>query len=187
MRRLRRFLLLCLVAAVIAALGIAVAGLAAKAANADVAIVFGNTVDRQGRPSARLRARLDEAKRLYSRGRVRRIIVSGGVGAEGVDESTAMKRYLISSGVPEARIHADRAGLNSALTAANARTYMDSTGLKSADIVTQYFHIPRAMLACRAAGIEVVGASAPRYFELRDLYSLARETVALPVYAIRRR
>ena len=72
-------------------------------------------------------------------------------------------------------------------TCANAKAFMDTAGETSANIVTQYFHIPRAKLACRREGIDIEGAESPRFFELRDLYSIARELVALPVYLIRRR
>ncbi len=81
---------------------IVLGGLAAKAGTADVAIVFGNTVERSGRPSARLRARLEVARDLYAARRVRRIIVTGSVGREGFDESLVMQRWLISAGVPSA-------------------------------------------------------------------------------------
>lgn len=162
-----------------------IVGLGATPRAADVAIVFGNTVERSGRPSARLRARLDAARELYSSGRVRKIIVTGGVGKEGFDESLVMQSVLVRAGVPARDIHADAKGLNTALSCQNARAYMTSQGLTSADVVTQYFHIARARLACRRAGIRVAGAFAPRYFELRDMYSLAREVVAYPAYALR--
>lgn len=62
---------------------------------------------------------------------------------------------------------------------------MESKGLETAAVVTQYFHIPRARWSCRQEGIEISGARAPRFFEPRDLYSLARETVAFPVYLLK--
>ena len=66
-------------------------------------------------------------------------------------------------------------------------TLCEVYGAHRAVVVTQYFHVARATLACRRAGIDIVGASVPRWFEPRDLYSLAREVVALPVYAVRGR
>jgi len=148
--------------------------------------VFGNTVERSGWPSPRLRARLDAARGLYAQGTVRRVFVSGGLGREGFDEALVMKRYLVRAGVPDSLVYADRAGVNTAATCANARAYMAANGLRTADVVTQHFHVLRARMACRRAGIAVVGAIAPRFFELRDLYSLAREGIAYPVYALRR-
>lgn len=96
-----------------------------------------------------------------------------------------MQRYLVSAGVPESLVLADGKGTNTAATCAHAHAYMTEHGLRTANVVTQYFHIPRATLACRRAGIDVVGAIAPRFFEPRDLYSLAREAIAYPAYAFR--
>ncbi len=95
-----------------------------------------------------------------------------------------MQRWLIGAGVPSADIHADPLGRNTALSCVNARAYMMSQHLSTADVVTQYFHVPRACLACRRAGIHVAGARSPRFFEPRDLYSIAREAVAFPAYAL---
>jgi vancomycin permeability regulator SanA len=164
---------------------LAIVGLTAQARPADVAIVFGSKVEPTGRPSPRLKARLDAARELFGSGKVRRIIVSGGTGKEGFDESAVMKAYLVGAGVPGAAVYADGRGVNTERTCADARTLMESHGLRRADVVTQYFHVARATLACRRAGIEVVGAVAPRYFEPRDVYSLAREVVAFPVYYLR--
>lgn len=159
-------------------------GLNTRPRRADLAIVFGNTVERTGQPSPRLRARLDAARQLYARGIIRRIFVSGGLGREGFDEALVMRRYLVSAGIPETLVVADPAGVNTAATCAHAHAYMAANGLRTADVVTQYFHVLRAEMACRRAGIIVVGAVAPRFFELRDLYSLARETIAYPVYML---
>jgi uncharacterized SAM-binding protein YcdF (DUF218 family) len=52
-------------------------------------------------------------------------------------------------------------------------------------VVTQYFHIPRAMLALRKAGAPGISATYPRFFEWRDFYSILRELAALPDYALR--
>jgi uncharacterized SAM-binding protein YcdF (DUF218 family) len=96
-----------------------------------------------------------------------------------------MKDYLVGEGVPGGSIHEDDDGLTTGATCANAKAFMDTSGETSANIVTQYFHIPRATLSCRRAGIDIEGAESPRFFELRDLYSIARELVALPVYLVR--
>ena len=163
---------------------LSVVGLTAKPGDAPVAIVFGSKVETTGEPSERLKARLDTATELYESGRAEVIVVSGGLGDEGFSEPRVMKDYLVDAGVPVGSIHEDDDGLNTGATCANAKAFMESAGQTSANIVTQYFHIPRAVLACRRAGIDVDGAEAPRFFELRDLYSIARELVALPVYLI---
>ena len=173
-----------ILAAVLLAVWLVVTGLGATPRPADVAIVFGNTVERTGKPSARLRARLVAARDLYASKLVRKIIVTGGLGREGFDESDVMRDWLVRAGVPAADIHEDSEGLNTAQSCANAHAYMTAQGLSTADVVTQYFHVARACLACRRAGIRVVGATSPRFFEQRDLHSIAREVVGFPVYLL---
>jgi len=169
------------------AVTLALYGLLSRPAPADMAIVFGNTVNPDGSPSRRLVARLEAAERLHAPGLVRTWFVSGGIGREGHDESRVMRDWLVAHGVPDSAIVRDSLGLNSRLTAVNAAAWMRVHGAHRAVVVTQYFHVARATLACRRAGIDIVGASVPRWFEPRDLYSLAREVVALPVYAVRGR
>jgi len=169
----------------LAALGILAAGRASRPGIADAALVFGNTVDRTGQPSPRLAARLDVARALFAARRVRRIVVSGGVGREGFDEATVMHRYLRARGVPDSVLIDDGHGVNTLATCVNARVLLAARGMSSVDLVTQDFHIPRARLAASRAGLRVAGAQAPRFHEWRDVYSLAREVVALPVYAAR--
>jgi vancomycin permeability regulator SanA len=153
---------------------------------ADVAIVLGNTVESDGRPSARLRARLDKAVELYRGGLFRHVIVSGGVGAEGFNEAEVMKRYLISQGVPEGCIIADGEGATTALTARNAARVMKEQGWQSALVISQYFHIPRTRLAVESYGVRPVYGAHAEYFELRDVYSIAREVIGYGAYLMRR-
>lgn len=153
---------------------------------ADVAIVLGNTVDRDGRPSARLRARLDKAVELYHGGLFQHVIVSGGVGVEGFNEAEVMKGYLISQGVPAGHIIADGEGLTTSLTARNAAQVMREQGWRSALVISQYFHISRTRLAVESYGVRPVYSAHADYFELRDVYSIAREVVGYGAYLMRR-
>lgn len=186
-RRLDQAFLALLGLGTAAALALALFGLLSEPAPAEVAIVFGNTVQLDGTPSPRLVARLRAAERLRRSGLVRTWFVSGGIGREGHDESRVMRDWLVARGVPDSSIVRDSLGLDSRSTAEHAAAWMRARGARRAVVVTQHFHVARAMLACRRAGIDVVGATAPAWFELRDLYSLARELVALPMYALRRR
>lgn len=172
------------IAIVLIAAGIGVSGLSARAGNADAALVFGNTVERSGQPSRRLAARLDVARRLFEAKRVRLILVSGGFGKEGFDEAKVMGSYLRTRGVPDSALIEDGNGSNTIATCVNARRLLAARQASSVDLVTQYFHIPRARLAAERAELKVSGALAPWFFEARDLYSLAREVVALPAYAL---
>jgi vancomycin permeability regulator SanA len=113
------------------------------------------------------------------------VLVSGGVGREGIDESRVMRDYLISIGLAPDAILRDSLGITTFATAMNARRIMDGRRLRSAVVVSQYFHIARAEVACRRAGIDVRGGSAPWYFEARDLWSIPREVIGLISYSLR--
>lgn len=159
-------------------------GLSDEAEDADVAVVLGNQVHPDGTPSARLAARLNRAIELFDQGQVRMVIVSGGTGREGVPEGDAMKRYMVARGIPEHVILVDNAGVDTWATAGNAKVIMQSRDLTSAVVVSQYFHIPRTRLAFRKHGQET-GSAHARFFELRDIYSTAREIPAYAQYALR--
>jgi vancomycin permeability regulator SanA len=152
---------------------------------ADVAIVPGNTVEKDGRPSARLSARLDQTVALYRQGLFPNVIVSGAVGSEGFDEAQVMKRYLVENGVPEGSIHIDSGGATTHLTARNASRMMGENGWQSALVVSQYFHVPRTRLALKRSGVAPVFSAHAQYFELRDVYSIAREVVGYGTYLLR--
>jgi len=149
---------------------------------ADVAVVLGNTVNRDGTPHPRLAARLDAAAGLYRRGLVRHVIVSGGVGREGFDEAAVMRAYLARRGIPTGRIVADSLGVNTAATARNAAAIMRRNHWSSATVVSQAFHVPRCRLALRRAGIAPVYSAHARYAEWRDGYSTAREVIGYAAY-----
>ena len=166
----------------LACAGIMVAGMRDQLAPADMIVVPGNTIAPDGTPSPRLRARLDAALVQYRAGRVPRIFVSGGTGKEGFDEAASMAAYLRRLGVPAAAIIEDPQGWTTAATARNAGAYLQTHGLHSAMAATQYFHVPRFRLALERQGVAVTGQVHARWFELRDLYSLPRETVAYLIY-----
>lgn len=177
----RRALYVALVAIAL----LACAGLLTRARTADVALVLGNTVEPNGQPSPRLAARLERARRCYAEHRCRYLFVSGGVERSGMDEAAVMRAYLIARGVPSERIVADSAGVDTWSSARNASAFMRSRGFSSALAVTQYFHLPRTMLALRRFGVRDVSGAYPRFWEWRDLYSTVREVPAIVWYAVR--
>jgi vancomycin permeability regulator SanA len=144
-----------------------------------VVVVPGNTVYPDGTLSDRLKARLDAAVDIYRAGNCQAIFVSGAVGSEGVDESAAMRSYLMQQGVPAPTILQDGQGFNTEATARNAAAAMRQRGFRTALAISQYFHVPRLRLLLQRQGIDVVGTAHARYFEMRDVYSLAREVVAM--------
>lgn len=159
---------------------IAADGLTDDVRRSDVAVVLGSMVNPDGTPSPRLAARLGRALELYEEGWTRHILVSGGTGVEGVPEGTAMKHWLIARGVPEGDIIVDDQGVDTRATARNAAALMRTHDLRTAIVVSQYFHISRTKLAFAQEGLSGVGSAHPAYFEPRDVYSLARE---IPGYA----
>lgn len=183
-RRLLVALSLPLVVVLVTTLFIVYDGLTDELHQADVAIIPGNTVLPDGRPSPRLQARLDRALQLYRQAYFAVIIVSGGFGKEGFDEATVMKSYLVEHGVPPAQVLVDSQGNNTRLTAMNAARLMQEHHMRSAVVVSQYFHITRCKLVLHKRGIATVYGAHARYFELRDLYSTIRETVGIYAYLI---
>ena len=151
---------------------------------ADIAVVFGSRVLEDGTPSPRLRARLRAATLAYEQHLVPRILVSGGRGASGYDEATVMKATLVHAGIPASAVLVDSAGTNTQATVRNAMRVVRDLGLQRVMVVTQYFHVPRCMLAFHKAGVGEVVAAYPAFVEPRDIYSVSREMVALPVQGV---
>lgn len=166
----------CLAAVVIAQ------GLATSPRSADLALVLGNSVDRHDRPLPRLAARLDAARALYVRGGCGHIMVSGGIDRDGRNEAKGMKRWLVEHGVPANAIVVDPQGDNTRASAAHARAWLDAHGGRSVVVVSQYFHLPRARLAVRQAGLVDAGGDYPRRWFGRDVYSVYREVPGLFIY-----
>ncbi|CAM2894755.1 YdcF family protein [Janthinobacterium lividum] len=169
----------------LATAALVLAGLNDKLVPADVIVVPGNTILPDGTPSPRLQARLDVALKQFQEHRAPRILVSGATGKEGFDEAASMARYLQSRGVPASAILEDNQGWTTDATARNAAVLMRAHGWKTAMVATQYFHVPRFRLALERAGITVSGNVHAPYFELRDLYSVPRETVGYLVYYVK--
>ncbi|MFG1997771.1 vancomycin high temperature exclusion protein [Spirillospora sp. NPDC048911] len=118
-----------------------------------VALVLGAGIWR-GQPSILLARRLDVAADLYRRGKVKVLLVSGDNRVKGYDEPTVMRDYLIAHGVPDQKIVRDFAGLDTWDSCARAKRIFQVERLT---VVTQNFHLPRAVALCRAAGLEAVG------------------------------
>jgi len=180
--RLRNTLFLCVSVLFSGMALITLDGLRDILGPADLAIVLGNTVNPDGQPSARLQARLDKAVQLYQQGWFTQVLVSGGLGQEGFDEATVMKRYLIEHGLPEAQIHIDSLGNTTRDSANHAAELMQIHGWRSALVISQFFHLPRCKLALHQAGLTAIYSAHANFFEPRDLYSTLREVPAYISY-----
>lgn len=148
---------------------------------ADVALVLGSKVQPDGTLSPQLLARMEQALVLDQAVPSITYVVSGGTGIEGIDEATAMADFLKVEGIANDRIMQDRDGIN---TLESVRFIAENFPTETKLIVvSQFFHIPRAVLALRKAGFtNVSGAAVPPMF-WRDIYSTAREIPALIMYA----
>ena len=119
-----------------------------------VALVLGAQVNPDGTPSAFLAARLDLAKRLYDAGLIEMIIVSGDHLAPEFDEPAAMRNYLINAGLPTEKVIADPGGFDTYESCLRAKRVFN---LSQLIIVTQSYHVVRAVATCRALGVDATG------------------------------
>lgn len=124
--------------------------------SAPVGIIFGAFVSPDGTPCQVLQDRLDTGHLLYTQGTVSKLILSGDHGQKDYDEVNAMRRYLQEKGVPPCDLFLDHAGFDTYDTLYRAR---DIFGVTKAVLVTQTFHLKRALFIGRALGIEVQGVA----------------------------
>jgi vancomycin permeability regulator SanA len=139
-----------------------------------VVVVFGAGLV-TGQPSPYLARRLDAALELYRAGRVRAILVTGDNSRTGYDEPSAMRDYLRGHGVPAVRIVLDYAGFDTWDSCVRARRVF---GVDRAVLVSQDFHIRRALALCRAAGIDAYGVGVAEPRDLTWYYGGVREIAA---------
>lgn len=145
--------------------------------NADIAVILGNKVNEDGTLSERLEKRLECGLNLYRKHRVKKIIVSGGLGKEGFYEGDKMRDFLIANKVPDTAIIVDNLGNNTRATVINTIKLKDSLDFKSIIVVSQYYHVTRTKMLFRKQGFKNVASVSPNYFEIKDLYSILREFV----------
>lgn len=123
----------------------------------EVAIVPGAFVEPDGEMSAMLAARVTQASRLWHAGKVEKILVSGDHGTWRYDEPDTMRKALVRDGVTPRDIFEDHAGFDTWATMVRARSIF---GIRQAVVVTQGFHMPRALYLADAAGIDATGLTA---------------------------
>ncbi|WP_405560954.1 vancomycin high temperature exclusion protein [Streptomyces sp. NBC_01180] len=141
---------------------------------ADVAVVFGAGLW-QGRPSPYLAHRLDAAAGLYRAGTVKVVLVTGDNSRTDYDEPDAMRAYLVRHGVPGGKVVSDFAGFDTWDSCVRARKVF---GVHRAVLVSQGFHIRRAIALCRSAGIESYGVGVSDPHDVTWYYGSTREILA---------
>jgi vancomycin permeability regulator SanA len=140
-----------------------------------VALVFGAGVRPDGGPSAMLADRVATAADLYKAGKVDKLLMTGDNGQVDYNEVAAMRRAAVNLGVPDRDIVLDHAGFNTWDSCYRAREVFS---LKEATLVTQRFHLPRALHTCNYLKVKAIGVIADRQpyntfnNELRELPAL---------------
>ncbi|HEY5627978.1 MAG TPA: YdcF family protein [Candidatus Limnocylindrales bacterium] len=157
---------------------------------ADAAVVFGARVYANGQPSELLANRIRTGVELYQAGLVPVLVMSGGDGADGYNEATAMREVAIADGVPPSAVVVDGSGVNTEASVANVtRLVADgSVRLPHGKLITvsQAYHLPRVQLAFAAAGIDVltVPARDPKLIVEMPIL-VGREVLAFWAYDLR--
>jgi SanA protein len=122
-----------------------------------VAIIFGAGLRRDGTPTAMLRDRVLTGADLYFSGKVQKLLMSGDNRFENYNEPESMRQFALLAGVPDEAIVLDYAGRRTYDTCYRAKVIF---GIKSALLVTQRFHLPRALFLCNTLGLNVTGVEA---------------------------
>lgn len=140
-----------------------------------IAIVFGAGVAPSGRLSSMLAARVDAAFELYQAGKVRKLLLTGDNRFVWYNEPGAMADYLETRGVPRSDLILDYAGRRTYDSCYRARHIF---GVEQAILVTQNYHLDRALFTCNNLGIEAIGLASDRarlglFYWLRELPAVA--------------
>lgn len=148
----------------------------ADAPRAQVALLLGARVNPDGTPSPMLRDRIAVAAQLYRAGKVDKVLASGDHGTLAYDEVNAMKQALIAEGVSPRDVFTDHAGFDTWDSVVRARKVFRASSVL---VVTQGFHLSRAVWLARRAGLEAHGVSA----DLHDYGSAERKSQVREVLA----
>ncbi|MBN1660961.1 MAG: YdcF family protein [Anaerolineae bacterium] len=141
-----------------------------------VAIVFGAGYWSSGRLSDALADRMDTAIELYEAGQVNKLLLTGDNRFADYNEPAAMAAYARERGVPEGDLVLDYAGRRTYDSCYRAGAIF---GVERAVLITQEFHLPRALYTCDRLGLEVTGAIADRHRYARSPWYQVREVAAL--------
>lgn len=120
-------------------------------------IILGCGVKDDGRPSDMLYDRIITGVELYKKGIAPRILMSGDHGRTDYDEVGTMKKYAVDMGVPEDAVFCDHAGFSTYESMVRANKVF---GIENAVVVTQSYHLYRALYDAESFGIDAYGVSA---------------------------
>ena len=159
--------------------------------DADCILVLGAGVWDGGTPSPMLRDRLTVGIAAYEVGAAAKLLMSGDHGQKDYDEVNVMKAYAVEAGVPSQDVFMDHAGFSTYESMYRAREVFQ---VKKVLIVTQGFHLPRAVYVARSLGLDAYGVAsdlrcykAADYYELREVFARCKDVLMaffqpLPTY-----
>ena len=149
----------------------------AAKADLDAILVLGCGLDADGTPKPMLHDRMTVAVDLYNKGWADKLLLSGdGTRAPDYDEPGAMETFALARGVPKEALVLDREGVN---TDASVRRARDEFGAGELVIVTQRYHLYRALYLAESYGLEAHGVSATlRTYGPKQIIWSAREVLA---------
>ncbi len=142
-----------------------------------VAIVFGAGLWRNGSPTPVLADRVTTAANLYFAGKVEKLLMSGDNRFVDYNEPEAMRKLALSLGVPNDAIVLDYAGRRTYDTCYRAKAIFK---VDQAILVTQAFHMPRAIYLCNRLGVDSLGVESDLrlfrkasllYWNVRELFA----------------
>lgn len=148
---------------------------AAALSDVDCILVLGCYVHENGQPSAMLSDRLQRSIELYDAEAAPKLLMSGDHGQNGYDEVNAMKQYALDAGVPSADVFMDHAGFSTYESIYRTR---DIFAAKKIIIVTQKYHLHRALYIANALGLEAYGVDADYRTYSGQFYRDIREILA---------
>ncbi len=161
-----------------------------------VIIVLGAAVWRGGEPSPALRRRVSHAVELLQAGQGRMLLMTGGLGTHPPPEAHVMRQLAMAQGIPDTRILLEDQATSTFQSALRCTRILRQHGWSTALIVTDRYHLPRALLSFRAMGVRAQG-SAPQggrysrrrwkvwYYRIRELLALGCYIPRLLVRKIR--
>lgn len=147
----------------------------AEGLSGDCILVLGCGLTKDGAPGQMLRDRLDTAIAAYQMGVADRLLMSGDHGRDDYDEVSAMKRYAVEKGVPSEDIFVDHAGFSTYESMVRAKEIFQCGNVV---VVTQAYHLYRALYNARAMGMEAVGIASQEHDYTRQWFFDLREAAA---------
>lgn len=148
---------------------------AAASQDADCILVLGCGIRPDGTPSLMLEDRLETGIALYESGASERLLMSGDHGRKEYDEVNLMKRYAVERGIPAEHIFMDHAGFSTYDSVYRARDVFQA---KKVCIVSQEYHLPRALYVAEKLGLDAYGVAAKDISYRGQSYRELREAVA---------